>query len=60
MIAGTAQISDDVRVDQAAGSDLFEIDRITLRRKFESVWDDAPCCSEQLAVLGLLVAPPTI
>jgi len=41
MTLDTAQTADEVRVDQAAGLDLFEIDRITWRRKFESVCDQA-------------------
>ena len=53
MIVDKGQTSDDVRVDQAAGSDLFEIDRIMLRRKFESLCDDAVRWSEQLSVLRM-------
>jgi len=59
MTVDTAQTSDEVRVDQGAGSDLFEIDRISLRRKFENFCDQAACSSEQLSGLGMLVLPPT-
>jgi len=41
MTVDTAQTPDEVPVDRAAGLDLFEIDRITLRRKFESLYDEA-------------------
>ena len=48
MTVDTAQISDQVRVDQAAELDLFEIDRITRRRTFESVCGQAASSFEQL------------
>ena len=43
------QTSNEVRFDGVAGwSERFEIDRIILRRKFESVGDDVSRCPVRL------------
>jgi len=56
---GRAQTSSEVRVDGvAAWSERFEIDRIILRRKFESVGDDASRRSARVRP-GWRVAEPT-
>ena len=46
---GRAHTSNEARVDGVVGwSERFEIDRITLRRKFESVGDDASLWSTRV------------
>jgi len=55
----TAQTSDAVQVDQAGGSDLFELARIALRRKFEAFGDHAPPRPERRPDLDVPVATAT-
>jgi hypothetical protein len=54
-----AQDPDEVQVDQAGGSDLFESARIALRRRFETLGDHAPRFAEQRSELGIPVATTT-